>query len=183
MDYRPNKTDKKWPQSGVNLCNWNPSIRKYKKLPESGVKSRPTCSRYFRYGFGYDELHDDYILVVIFNMFDDNPKYKTNIKIYSLKNDSWRTVRDFLEGSVIDCSAKFVKGKLYWTSALGTISFNLANEKWDTVEQPDYGKGNFDLMLGVLGSDLVELFKMSELSLRLSNNGVTTMAVWREGER
>ncbi|XP_070047458.1 F-box protein CPR1-like [Nicotiana tomentosiformis] len=139
-----------------------------------------------RYGFGYDELHDDYKLVVIFNIFDDYrddyASFKTKIKVYSLKTDSWRSVKDFQGSSLIDCSAKFVKGKLYWTKSAtaraynseygctiihfyeyddgnrcNIISFDLAYETWGEVEQPNYGKGKFDLMLGILGGDLVVL--------------------------
>lgn len=69
---------------------------------------------------------------------------------------------------MIDCSAKFVKGKLYWTSSLSVqerndygscniICFDLTDETWGTVEQPDNGKCKFDLMSGVLGSNLVVL--------------------------
>lgn len=144
----------------VTTCIWNPSIRKGKILP---VMSTPVCYRSFKYGFGYDELHDEYKIVVIFRMFDDS-----KVKIYGLKTDyCWRTLSDFQEGSLINCSAKFVKGKLYWISTIVNknnyypgrkiVSFDLSNETWDQVEQPNYGEGKFNLMLGVLGSDLVVL--------------------------
>lgn len=100
-----------------------PSIRKWKKLPESRVMSRVICNRSFRYDFGYDESRDDYKLVVVFSMLDDNTKYKTEIKIYSLKNDKWRAVQGF-QRDVIKGSAKFVKGKLYWTSFLSVQQHN-----------------------------------------------------------
>ncbi|KAM3199929.1 F-box/kelch-repeat protein like [Capsicum annuum] len=85
-----------------------------------------------------------------------------HVKIYSLKRDCWRTVKGFHGGLIIDCSTKSVKGKLYWSSSLSDNaynidSFDLANETWNKVEQPDYGEGKFNLMLGVLGSDLVIL--------------------------
>ncbi|OIT37269.1 f-box protein cpr30 [Nicotiana attenuata] len=183
---KPVRMTNKLPSSGVSLYIWNPSIRKSRKLPDSGVKSKWFCSTYFRYGFGYDELHDDYKLVVIFNIFDDHrddyASFETKIKVYSLKSDSWRSVEDFQGSSLVDCSAKFVKGKLYWTksararehnsyygctiihfyeyddgNSCNIISFDLARETWGKVEQPNYGKGEFDLMLGVLGSDLAVL--------------------------
>ncbi|KAF3625658.1 hypothetical protein T459_30873 [Capsicum annuum] len=111
-DYEYGFPKKTWPSSGKNICIWNPSIRKWKKLPRFSAM-RMSCL-FCRYGFGYDELHDDY------------------------------------------------KGKLYWSSSLSDNaynidSFDLANETWNKVEQPDYGEGKFNLMLGVLGSDLVIL--------------------------
>jgi len=45
------------------LILWNPSIRKYKKLPSPKTK---TTWGYRMYSFGYDEFHDDYKVVVIF---------------------------------------------------------------------------------------------------------------------
>uniref|UniRef100_M0ZWX8 F-Box protein n=1 Tax=Solanum tuberosum TaxID=4113 RepID=M0ZWX8_SOLTU len=39
------------------LILWNPSIRKYKKLPSPKTK---TTWGYRMYSFGYDEFHDDY---------------------------------------------------------------------------------------------------------------------------
>lgn len=47
------------------LVLWNPSIRKYKKLPVSIPAIR---NKDFRpiYGFGYDKLHDDYKVVAFF---------------------------------------------------------------------------------------------------------------------
>lgn len=44
---RPVRIDEKWPSSGVNFCVFNPSIRKWRRLPESGVKSRSIFSHSF----------------------------------------------------------------------------------------------------------------------------------------
>ncbi|PHT39293.1 hypothetical protein CQW23_22866 [Capsicum baccatum] len=41
-----------------DLFIWNPSIRKFKKLPDSRPMLR--CGYYFMYGFGYDKVYDDY---------------------------------------------------------------------------------------------------------------------------
>ncbi|KAK4356867.1 hypothetical protein RND71_022477 [Anisodus tanguticus] len=143
-----------------DLFLWNPSIRKFKKLPDS----RPTlrCGYYFMYGFGYDEVHDDYKVVGIFCIFGSGSSYDVEVKIYGLKSDSWRNVDDFQGGLLLNDSGKFVNGKLHWatTARLGEyngwdiISIDLTDEKWGKVEQPCYEEGNFDFVLGVLENDL-----------------------------
>ncbi|XP_009614765.1 F-box/kelch-repeat protein At3g23880 [Nicotiana tabacum] len=145
------------------LFLWNPSIRKFKKLPDS----RPTlkCGYYFMYGFGYDELHDDYKVVGIFCTFGSGGSYDVEVKIYGLKSDSWRNVDDYQGGVLLNDSGKFVNGKLHWatTAGLGVyngweiISIDLTDEKWGKVEQPCYGEGRIDFVLGVLGDDLCVL--------------------------
>ncbi|XP_016504932.1 F-box/kelch-repeat protein At3g06240-like [Nicotiana tabacum] len=137
-----------------NLCIWNPSIRKSKKLPGSEVTLRRDCNSFSGYGFGFDELHDDYKVVFILNTFSDFPSYDTKIRIYSLKTDSWRTVDNFQDGFMVNSSGIFVKGKLYWTSLASVhelngysrcniMCFDLSNETWGMVEQPNYGEGKW----------------------------------------
>ncbi|CAN4092888.1 unnamed protein product [Withania somnifera] len=46
------------------LIIWNPSIKNYKKLADSRTELKK--NEYYKYGFGYDELHDDYKVVDIF---------------------------------------------------------------------------------------------------------------------
>ncbi|XP_070056522.1 F-box/kelch-repeat protein At3g23880-like [Nicotiana tomentosiformis] len=123
-------------------------------------------SNHFRYGCGYDELHEDYKVDVI-NVICDYPQY-SKIRIYSLKKDCWRTVKDY-QGFLMDCSAKFVNGKLYWCSSAtekvgqykdcNIISLDLTYEIWGKVEQPNYGQQCklFSLKLGVLRSNLFVL--------------------------
>ncbi|KAM3265585.1 hypothetical protein P3L10_002579 [Capsicum annuum] len=90
------KWPSKWPSSGVKLFIWNR-----------------------RLGSGRNCLNRE----LCPGMLDDNTKYKTEIKIYSLKNDKWRAVQGF-QRDVIKGSAKFVKGKLYWTSFLSVQQHN-----------------------------------------------------------
>ncbi|MCD7451388.1 hypothetical protein HAX54_011696 [Datura stramonium] len=174
---KSNGSDKMWPDfdriiGSVNgliclstendhLFMWNPSIRKYTKLPDPKPRLRKVYWR--QYGFGYDEFHDDYKIVGIFFFDEYGTTNKDEIKIYSLKSDSWRSVDPCpIEDLSID-SGKFVKGKLHWlTKTPGynfckggdIISLDLADEKWGKVEQPCYGEGDIELWAGVLGSDL-----------------------------
>ncbi|OIT37651.1 f-boxkelch-repeat protein [Nicotiana attenuata] len=92
---------------------WNPSIRKYKKLP----KPRTTKLVIYRTvsGFGYDEFHDDYKVVMVnfYDCADDG-----EVKIYSLKSDSWRSVDN--GGRVLaNGQGMFVNGKLHWAASDG----------------------------------------------------------------
>ncbi|KAK4341577.1 hypothetical protein RND71_040078 [Anisodus tanguticus] len=121
----------------------NPSIRKFKKLPDSRPIGRPVC---FKYGFGYDEY---------------DSSHHVEVKIYSLKSDSWRIVdEDFPGGTRFTKTRKFVNGRIHWANNDGhdldknIIFINLADEKWGKVEQPCYGEGYNILLMGVLGSDL-----------------------------
>ncbi|XP_059309997.1 F-box/kelch-repeat protein At3g23880-like [Lycium ferocissimum] len=137
----------------LDFVLWNPSIRKYKKPPHP----RPTL-RYDGpiYGFGYDEFRNDYKVVGIFcNYYSD----QVEVKIYSLKSDSWTRVDDCQDGLQFYGLGKFVTGKLHWPTDRmyedwNIISFDLANQKWGNVEQPCYGQGDIALWLGVLGNDL-----------------------------
>ncbi|XP_059277292.1 F-box/kelch-repeat protein At3g23880-like [Lycium ferocissimum] len=156
-----------------DLVLWNPSIRKYKKLPDS----RPTLMKADccpLYGFGYDEFHDDYKVVGVFLKYGGD---QVEVKIYSLQSDSWKSVDDRPTRHLLNISGKFVNGKLYWVTCRdifnmykdwNIISIDLADEKWGKVEQPSYGEGYFELKLGVFGSDLSVL----------CDNLVTHVDVW-----
>ncbi|PHT33923.1 hypothetical protein CQW23_25723 [Capsicum baccatum] len=142
---------------------WNPTIKKSKKLPTFGEKLRRDCSYYCKYGFGYDESHDDYKVVVIQCISEDGGSYNTVVNIYSLKADSWRTINKFQGNFLINSPGKFVNGKLYWalSSDVNTfnmcniISLDLADETWRMLELPaSYGEASYPLTLGVMGSHL-----------------------------
>ncbi|KAF3650771.1 putative 60S ribosomal protein L13a-4-like [Capsicum annuum] len=101
-----------------NLFLWNPSNRKYKKLP------CPSATLWFEtarmYGFGYDEFHDDYKLL---GPFCIKGKFgRGELKIYSLKSDSWGNVDDCQlrkckSREEVYISGILVKGKLNWPNA------------------------------------------------------------------
>ncbi|XP_060203017.1 F-box/kelch-repeat protein At3g23880-like [Lycium barbarum] len=135
------------------LVLWNPSTRKFKQvanLMSTRMYKFPVSGKY---GFGYDEVHDDYKVVSIF--FESKNRYIANI--FSLKSDSWRTLDDF-QGRVLYRSwGKLVNGKLHWLTgddAWGIMSIDLVDEKCRKMEQPCYREENLILNLGVLGSDL-----------------------------
>ncbi|XP_006358426.1 F-box/kelch-repeat protein At3g23880-like [Solanum tuberosum] len=144
------------------LFLWNPSIRKYKKLPNPKTKTTFGYCIKQSYGFGYDEFHDDYNIVVIFARYDFS--LPIEVKRYSLKSDSWRTVDNCASMVPLQQSGRFVDGKLHWNTIIGPklcmkrsiISIDLADGKWGEMELPCYWKGarGVVLSLGVLGSNL-----------------------------
>ncbi|KAK4732149.1 hypothetical protein R3W88_025137 [Solanum pinnatisectum] len=121
--------------SWVNeLILWNPSIRKYKKLPSPKTN---TTWGYRVYSFGYDEFHDDYKVVVLWN---DNFSLQIEAQKYSLKGDSWRTVDNCPSMERLSQSGSI-------------ISIDLADRKWGEMGLPCYWKGGRGVVLS-LGSDL-----------------------------
>ncbi|OIT31749.1 f-boxkelch-repeat protein, partial [Nicotiana attenuata] len=148
--------------SSKDLVLWNPSIKKYKKLPDFNTNSWDVNR--FIYDFGYDEFRDDYKVVGCF-YYDCSNSSNVEVEIYSLKSDSWKSIRSLPdEMRFLTELGKFVNGKLYWANnncnhyfsykGCNIISIDLVDEKWEKVEQPSYEEGDIDLQLGLFGSDL-----------------------------
>ncbi|KAG5594850.1 hypothetical protein H5410_036082 [Solanum commersonii] len=110
------------------LFLWNPTIRKYKKLPDFKTKVGDVV--YFLYDFEYDEIHDDYKVVSICTNIGRQHDFQENV-------------------TRLISSGKFVNGKLHWATSAGLgyergwsfTSFDLADEKWRKVERPVMEKG------------------------------------------
>ncbi|XP_059290600.1 F-box/kelch-repeat protein At3g23880-like [Lycium ferocissimum] len=148
--------------AGVSLCNglflicigmynnnlflWNPSTRKTKKLPFSG-NEYSRCD--VTYGFGYDESNDDYKVVEINGVYGIHYVYGANLKIYSLKSNSWRRMKKYGDALFSPDSAVFVNGSLHWAVAHNdgvstfwdTVSLNLENEQFGNLSLPNYDPG------------------------------------------
>ncbi|KAM3216187.1 F-box/kelch-repeat protein like [Capsicum annuum] len=127
---------------------WNPTIRKYSYLP--GFRRRWEKT-YARYGFGYDEIHDDYKVVGIFHAGSDSggDSDDVEVQIYSLKSDVWTNVDGSYRKKRLNGSCLFATGKLHWNTNTTTndwiiVSFDLGNEKWEMIEKPSYGEGEWD---------------------------------------
>ncbi|XP_059305625.1 F-box/kelch-repeat protein At3g23880-like [Lycium ferocissimum] len=143
---------------------WNPSLRKFKKLSDSGTTF--SGRHYAMHGFGYDELHNDYKVVGISRILGSDNSRHVELKTCSLKSDSTRIIHDFHIGVQIDKCGVFVNGRLHWANNTShrlrsyngwdIICFDLADGKLGKVEKPSYGDGDFDFTPcpGALGSDL-----------------------------
>ncbi|WMV47470.1 hypothetical protein MTR67_040855, partial [Solanum verrucosum] len=98
---------------------------------------------------------DDYKVVACIYLHGSLPLFGDYVKIYSLKDDSWRSInfpRDWVKS--FNCG-KFVNGKLNWAyRGWNIISLDLADEKWEKVETPCYSKEDGVFELGVLENNL-----------------------------
>ncbi|KAK4424759.1 F-box/kelch-repeat protein [Sesamum alatum] len=83
------------------LILWNPTTRKHRVLPES---DKDLNLEYFgiSIGFGYDELNDDYKVVELLSLERDMNVLEAQVKVYSLRNDSWKTLSNWPCGGTID---------------------------------------------------------------------------------
>ncbi|XP_019229205.1 PREDICTED: F-box/kelch-repeat protein At3g23880-like [Nicotiana attenuata] len=127
-----------------NLFLWNPSTRKKKKLPFSGHEySRCDVT----YGFGYDEYSDDYKVVEIYGVYGVQYVYGANIKIYSLRANSWKMMNKYSDALFSSDSAVFLNGSLHWAVAHSNgywdiVSLSLKNEKYGNLALPNHDPGN-----------------------------------------
>ncbi|PNX56562.1 hypothetical protein L195_g049944 [Trifolium pratense] len=145
---------------------WNPSIRKFTKLPSFEDSS----SHMLDFSFGYDHSSDSYKVVAFYIhefVINGNRVMKIIVKVHTLGTNSWRRIQDFPSRSFCeDSSGKFVCGTINWltyrdrTSSLKTIiSLDLETESYLEIVQPN-SEGNNYSRIGVL-RDCLCLFSRS----------------------
>lgn len=144
------------------IAFWNPSTRKHHALPVSPVQI--SGFKILVYGFGYDEINDDYKLLRIVQYVNENDgSYKSEVVIFSLRMNEWRKIEDFpyhlcyrREWGV------FVSGALHWavtplspsSEKVVIVAFDLESEKYRVVPHPDGVDNNTYMNVGVLGGCL-----------------------------
>ncbi|CDO99398.1 unnamed protein product [Coffea canephora] len=139
------------------LFLWNPSIRKYRRLPHWGFDFEE-YSGVVTYGFGYDGLHDDYkVFTLLSNNLRKNMRRKA-AGIYSQRTASWKMDEDFQNHLSLDNwslqdtrGGHFVNGKLYWAAisngsgddrlANKIVSFDLVDETYGDIQLPENHMG------------------------------------------
>jgi F-box interacting protein len=129
---------------------WNPSIRKFKRLPllEYELKYSPI------YSFGYDHFIDSYkIIVVTSTCFE---KGNIEVSVHTLGTNYWRRIHNIPVSGWIRESGIFVSGTInwmvfdVWNSRLTTIvSLDLEKESYQILPQPDL-EGNVWTNIGML---------------------------------
>ncbi|GAU20090.1 hypothetical protein TSUD_381820 [Trifolium subterraneum] len=151
---------------------WNPSIRKFMKLPSSF--DNPTqevglCYTNFGFGYVYDHFNDNYSYkVVAVNHYDEYDSdvidgsdfhviTRTQVKVYTLGTSSWRIIQDCPYGILYGDSVTFVSGTVNWWVTNDSniseviVSLDLDKESYQEIMQPNYGVGiEVTRTLGVL---------------------------------
>ena len=161
------------PDSDTVIYLWNPSIRKYKKLPDRGVPHSQT------FGFAYHSENNDYKVVRISRTgltVDD-------IEVYTLSLDSWRRINGislrsdvFLNNFNGGLPIPLVGGALHWLGEiLGKekrwrrkriiISFDVNSETFREIAVPD---GSMDTSPS---QPCVALFKGKLAAIAIGSDG------------
>jgi F-box interacting protein len=129
---------------------WNPSIRKYKKLPlePTGSDLIPHCGFALpHFAFGYDLVNDDYKFVKILQYFKyveghhqitrDEVTRGIDVYVYSLKAHSWRRLEEerSCEDFFIWAGSVYLNSTFHWlvrtmTGGIRLLTFRLTTEKF-----------------------------------------------------
>ncbi|KAL8544505.1 hypothetical protein ACS0TY_004901 [Phlomoides rotata] len=136
---------------------WNPATKKSNFLPDFDNEMKLKKRLITKYGFGYDELNDDYkVFGVLYEFFELGMRFAVR-KVYSLRTNSWNVIEGkddipFGEGG------KYVSGKLHWGSRFLAnkrviVSSDLNSFEYGVVELPSFVMGD-EHRLGVVGGCL-----------------------------
>ncbi|XP_047337835.1 F-box/kelch-repeat protein At3g23880-like [Impatiens glandulifera] len=152
----------------ASLYVWNPCTGKAQRLPHYGTEI--DVGRIVSYGFGYDEVNDDYKVVVIYLLGISNSiewNYMPEGKIYGLKSGLWSRIENVYKRSQVYALCTYVSGSLNWEAAGGLIvSFDLSKETWSVISRPVYLKEEraiWGLNIGNLDGKLCQLFYLEEM--------------------
>ncbi|CAL5391037.1 unnamed protein product [Camellia sinensis] len=163
--------------SGCALL-WNPSIRRFLTLPESGYSISDSNLR-FVFGFGFDHRCNDYKVLKIgyLNDFKTGGSVLCKVELYTLSTHSWRPVCvvDFKFEFFINTSSAFVNGAVHWVafdpakkrgSAILIVAFDMGNEVFREISLPNYqtnGRLHTSTAVAVLGESLAVIDFESDL--------------------
>ena len=111
---------------------WNPSIRKFKRLPDFSL----TRFIWISTGFAYQSETNDYKVVKIYSPSSNRIKRpEVEAEVYSLSSDSWTRVGISLRPNVVVSKVKdysstsFVNGALHWLVSVSEGEVEFQNRK------------------------------------------------------
>ncbi|KAL8029068.1 hypothetical protein ABFX02_14G204700 [Erythranthe guttata] len=162
---------------------WNPSTRKFKELPhadaDADADSNSDDTTKAIIGFGFAESNEDYKVLAVFNVGRD----ETNVKIYSLRTNSWKRIDVFKDGLPFSETGTFVSGKIHWSRRKGSdsrgwdiVSLEVGSEVCGTVAQPSYVESDLAPWFGLFGGCLCVFYHHPKIGVDvwvLKEYGVT----------
>ncbi|KAG5565004.1 hypothetical protein RHGRI_001020 [Rhododendron griersonianum] len=146
------------------LAIWNPSTRRCQELPytKTDYPVYHVFAKHEMYGFGYDSIIDDYKMVRVqfFQIGIDD--FVSSVKVYSMKSNSWRKIRDFPYCLYYGQGCAVLVGStLHWVvcrlpsdTAKFVAALDLTTEDYRVVPQPEFSDNAFDMNVAELGGCL-----------------------------
>ncbi|KAL4599542.1 hypothetical protein ACB092_11G133900 [Castanea dentata] len=114
---------------------WNPSVRKFKKLPHTCLENL----NHVTLGFAYCSENNDYKVVRTSRSTFLSP---SEIEMYTLSSDSWRRVEISVTTDVwfskdLLSPSPLVSGALHWITETSIVAFDVNSEKFRRLALPD----------------------------------------------
>ncbi|KAI5337885.1 hypothetical protein L3X38_017156 [Prunus dulcis] len=124
---------------------WNPSIRKFITLAKPHVPKSPHHSVY---GFGFDSKKNDYKVVRLVYLRQNEGQACPEIELYSLNSGSWKSITSAAPSYQIAQNFRaqvFVNGAVHWVASCKkgncfrnvVLSFDMSNETFQEIELPE----------------------------------------------
>ncbi|KAK8506330.1 hypothetical protein V6N13_016450 [Hibiscus sabdariffa] len=152
---------------GEEMALWNPSTRKSQMLSFTEMEfPRYSClTQFIVYGLGHDPISDDYKLVQMVQLYDeeDNDSFVSEVKVYSLRTNSWRRIKDFpfylkyrrAYGVLANNALHWVVSKRPESDTRSfVVAFDLGTEEYRVVELPDCSDQGFHMNVRSMGGSL-----------------------------
>ncbi|AES97162.1 putative F-box associated interaction domain-containing protein [Medicago truncatula] len=157
---------------------WNPSIRKFKRVPPLGYQCRLFSNHY---SFGYDPFIDNYKLIVVYFSRESE---KNEISVHTLGTEYWRRIQDFPFSGHIGGPGIFVKDTVNWLAfenvdnngLFAIVSLDLETESYEIISIPDVNSDKYwslevlrDCLCIYVTSDLdLDVWIMKEYAIKES---------------
>jgi F-box interacting protein len=173
------------------LYLWNPSTGLHKQIPWSPNYSNDAITfddYHFCFGFGYDQLRDDYVLVSIsFVYFND--KF-SRLEFFSLRDNTWKELEvthfPYMYYNMRSFDGSLFNGVIHWLTfghdRDAIIAFDLMGKKLLEMEMPfpaSYLWVFGDFLSGYTSrkEDIVEIWVMKEYNVHSSWTKVLVLRV------
>ena len=114
---------------------WNPSVRKFKKLPHTCLENLNNVTL----GFAYCSKNNDYKVVRTSRSTFLSP---SEIEMYTLSSDSWRRIEISVTADVwfnkdLLSPIPLVNGALHWITETNIVAFDDKSQKFRKLALPD----------------------------------------------